>query len=119
MMMMIMMMMMMIDKQVGQIEAAIVLECSEQRLRQKLLQRDPQQSSPDDTTLAVESRLKIFHTETVTVVKSFESKGLLTAVRSDDFSCVSLDLCTRECILLSEYGMHLGVVPEMRVWSLL
>jgi len=66
--------------QVGRIDAVIVLECSEQRLRQKLLQRDPQHSRPDDTTLAIENRLKVFSTETLPVVKQFDSRGLLTTV---------------------------------------
>ena len=67
--------------QIGRIDGAIVVNCSEQRLRQKLLQRDPQYSRPDDTTLAIENRLKIFQTETLPVIKHFENKGLLTAVR--------------------------------------
>jgi len=72
--------------QVGRVHAVMVLDCSEQRLRQKLLQRDPQESRPDDTTLAVENRLKVFSTETLPVVKQFETKGLLTTV------CLLLDL---------------------------
>jgi len=70
-----------LNVQVGRIDAVIVLECSEQRLRQKLLQRDPQQSRPDDTTLAIENRLKVFSTETLSVVKQFDNRGLLTTVR--------------------------------------
>jgi len=66
--------------QVGQVDAVIVIESSEQRLRQKLLQRDPEHSRPDDTTLAIENRLKTFTIETLPVVKYFDSKGLLTAV---------------------------------------
>jgi len=74
-----------LNVQVGQIDAVVVLECSEQRLRQKLLQRDPHQSRPDDTTLAIENRLKVFSTETLPVVKQFDTRGLLTTV------CLLLD----------------------------
>jgi len=73
--------------QVGQIDAVIALDCSEQRLRQKLLQRDPQERRPDDTTLAIENRLKVFSTETLPVVKQFCAKGLLTTV------CLLLNFC--------------------------
>ena len=67
--------------QVGRVDAVFVLACSEERLRQKLLQRDPHESRPDDTTLAIENRLKIFKTETLPLVEHFGSKGLLTVVR--------------------------------------
>lgn len=71
--------------QVGRVDGVIVVESSEERLRQKLLQRDPQHSRPDDTTLAIENRLKTFHTETLPVINHFESKGLVSAV------CLLLD----------------------------
>ena len=66
--------------QVGRIDGAIVVESAEEHLRQKLLQRDPHHSRPDDTTLAIENRLKTFKTETLPVVKYFDNKGLLTVV---------------------------------------
>jgi len=66
--------------QLGQIDGAIVIESTEERLRQKLLQRDPQQRRPDDTTLAIENRLRIFKTETLSVIKHFDSNGMLTVV---------------------------------------
>ena len=71
--------------QVGRVDGVIVVESSEERLRQKLLQRDPQHSRPDDTTLAIENRLKTFQTETLPVIKHFDSKGLVSAV------CLLLD----------------------------
>ena len=67
--------------QVGRVDAVMIIDSTEQRMRQKLLQRDPKDSRPDDTTLAIENRLKTFATETLPVVKYFDSKGLLTKVR--------------------------------------
>jgi len=68
--------------QVGRLDAVISIDSTEQRMRQRLLQRDPEDSRPDDTTLAIENRLKTFTTETLPVVKYFDGfKGLLTVVR--------------------------------------
>jgi len=62
-------------------------------LRQKILQRDQQESRPDDARSAVENRLKILKTETLPVVKYYDSKGLLTVVRLvlDLFHVIQLD----------------------------
>lgn len=69
------------NAQVGRVDAVIIIDSTEQRMRHKLLQRDPEESRPDDTTLAIENRLKTFASETLPVVKYFDSKGLLTVVR--------------------------------------
>jgi len=70
-----------LNAQVGRVDAVIIIDSTEQRMRHKLLQRDPEESRPDDTTLAIENRLKTFASETLPVVKYFDSKGLLTVVR--------------------------------------
>lgn len=66
--------------QVGRVDAAIVIDCGEKRLRQKMLQRSPRGSRPDDNTLAIENRLAVFRNETLPVVKHFDDHSLLTIV---------------------------------------
>jgi len=88
-----------LNEQIGRIDAAIVIDSTEERLRRKLLQRDPHHSRPDDTTLAIENRLKIFKTETLPVVEYFDNKGLLTVV-SLLFDCFVLVIFSHSVYLL-------------------
>jgi adenylate kinase len=71
------------DTYIGRVDAVIIVDCGEKRLRQRLLQRSPHGSRSDENTLAIENRLAVFKNETLPVVKHFDDRGLLTLIEGD------------------------------------
>ncbi|KAL0216682.1 hypothetical protein P9112_008866 [Eukaryota sp. TZLM1-RC] len=72
------------EKAVTRFEFCLVLDCPEEVLRERLLERGRSSGRSDDNVESIMKRFFVFKDQTQPVIHHFEEEGRLKMVRSDD-----------------------------------